>query len=258
MDKRNNHIGYTDDDHRYFNTKTNEDYISVTTLIGRYKVPFNEKYWSLWKALEAVIGKRKLKELLCTEDIYSIPEQYSKAKKAKIYATQKKLKAAWRDKRIKAARKGTKYHNEQEIKWKGKSNHKINDTIYKRGTTNLLAEHKNGIFAELLVYNDEYKIAGQIDLAIKKGNKIKLIDYKTNEKLKAKNKFQSMKPPVTHLDDCNLIHYQLQLNLYKWILEQQGYEVSEMVIYHVPTKEYIPIPKLQDEIKAILSDFRGA
>ena len=41
-----------------------------------------------------------------------------------------------------------------------------------------------------------------------------------------------MLPPISHLEDCNLNHYNLQLSLYGWMLEQFGYEVVHLEIQH--------------------------
>ena len=34
------------------------------------------------------------------------------------------------------------------------------------------------------------------------------------------NSFQRMREPLSHLDDCQGVHYRMQLNVYRWILEK--------------------------------------
>ena len=54
---------------------------------------------------------------------------------------------------------------------------------------------------------------------------VDIIDWKTNDKLSfksifevSKGKTKKLKYPLSSLDDCNGIHYQLQLSLYMWML----------------------------------------
>ncbi len=76
---------------------------------------------------------------------------------------------------------------------------------------------------EFIVGSTEFDIAGSIDnlLIDKKTNDLILIDYKTNKKIDY-NSFNGrrMLPPMDNLEDCNYIHYCLQLNIYKLLIEK--------------------------------------
>jgi CRISPR/Cas system-associated exonuclease Cas4 (RecB family) len=253
IDKRNKHIGYNDELHKYYDLKTGEVYTSVTTVIKKLVPPFDEDYWSLYKALQQYFVDFKLLKTKMT-----IPEMAKLADVEKLEALRRVILFKWEQKRKSAAAKGTAYHKNQEDKWRSKAVHEIIGGEYNRATTNILDEHENGVFPELLVFNDEYKIAGQIDLAIKKGKKIKLLDYKTNENLDFANRFQTMLPPLSHLDDCNFNHYILQLNLYAFILEEDGYEVEEMAIYHSTFNKVYKVPKRESDIKKLLRWFASS
>ena len=57
--------------------------------------------------------------------------------------------------------------------------------------------------------------------------------------MKESNTFQSLKPPLDHLDACNLNTYSLQLNIYRWILvSEYNLNVGELylVICHEVNK----------------------
>jgi hypothetical protein len=56
--------------------------------------------------------------------------------------------------------------------------------------------------------------------------------HNTNKEIKTFNNYQNLKYPVSHLQDCNLNHYNLQLSIYAWMLEQFGFEVIAMEIEH--------------------------
>jgi hypothetical protein len=47
-----------------------------------------------------------------------------------------------------------------------------------------------------------------------------LMDWKNSKEIKFANRFRRGAGCCAHLDDCNFAHYTLQLNIYKWMLEQ--------------------------------------
>jgi hypothetical protein len=85
---------------------------------------------------------------------------------------------------------------------------------------------------EWLVFDEEHKVAGSIDMVYKKPDgTLAIYDWKRIEDLKTENKFQSGLGPVDHLPDTNYWHYSLQLNVYRYILQKHyGYTVSELAL----------------------------
>jgi hypothetical protein len=85
---------------------------------------------------------------------------------------------------------------------------------------------------EWLVFDEEHKVAGSIDMVYKKPDgTLAIYDWKRTEELKTDNPFQSGRGPVSHLPDTNYWHYSLQLNVYRYILEKHyGYTVSELAL----------------------------
>ena len=55
IDKQNGDVCFNDENHIYWNLKDNSKYISVTTLIERFGQPFDESFWSAYKALEKIM-----------------------------------------------------------------------------------------------------------------------------------------------------------------------------------------------------------
>jgi len=75
--------------------------------------------------------------------------------------------------------------------------------------------------------DDEYLLVGIADLIIKSGNNIKIIDYKTADKIDMKSKYDmakkkkaTFKYPISNIEDCNYNEYQLQLSIYAWMLKK--------------------------------------
>ena len=95
-----------------------------------------------------------------------------------------------------------------------------------------------GNYPELIIYSNYYKIAGQSDLVVIHEDKtFEIEDYKTDKEITFKGSIffnskkrvaevQKFKNPVSHLDDVNWNKYQLQLSIYAYILERQGYKLK--------------------------------
>lgn len=76
---------------------------------------------------------------------------------------------------------------------------------------------------ELVVGDEDIRIGGSIDFLAysKKFDRLIIIDYKSNTSIKFESyKNQKMKGFLSHLDDCNFVHYSLQLNGYQYLLEK--------------------------------------
>jgi hypothetical protein len=107
---------------------------------------------------------------------------------------------------------------------------------------------------EWLVFDEEHKVAGSIDMVYKKADgTLAIYDWKRAEEIKTENTFQSGLGPVNHLPDTNYWHYSLQLNVYRYILQKHyGYIVSELalVVLH-PTNSSWRVAKvnmMDDEV----------
>ena len=128
----------------------------------------------------------------------------------------------------------------------------------------LLADYEM-IDSELIIFSEEEGISGTIDLIMrnKETGRIAILDWKTSKKVEKKNGYSKpCHPPIEDMLDSNYNKYMLQLNLYKYILESEGYvegEIDKMILLHIrpkTTKTYV-IDYAQDEIKAILEHRRN-
>lgn len=102
----------------------------------------------------------------------------------------------------------------------------------------------NYLASEVIIYSEELKLAGTIDLIIynKEENHISLIDWKTNKKINKRsfNRNQKgIKPPLNNMDDCNFNHYNLQLSMYQYILESYyDVKVKGLFLVHLNEQEF--------------------
>ena len=122
---------------------------------------------------------------------------------------------------------------------------------------------------EWRIFDEEFGIAGTVDLLAKSGDKYVMYDWKRSLKVISPlsnglyniqgNGFSSGLGQLSHLDDSSFNHYCLQQNLYRRILKTKyGIDVAQMflVIFHREYDRYylIPVPKMDKEINVILSE----
>lgn len=117
---------------------------------------------------------------------------------------------------------------------------------------------------EWLVFDEEHKVAGSIDMVYKKSDgTLAIYDWKRIEDLKTENRFQSGLGPVDHLPDTNYWHYTLQLNVYRYIIQKHyGFVVSELalVVLHPNNKTYrvARLNFMDDEVVGMMASRKRA
>ena len=94
------------------------------------------------------------------------------------------------------------------------------------------------IMSEVIIYSEELKIAGTVDILAKDNNtgEYVIIDWKTSKKInKVSFKHKTGIHEVSkNIMDCNFSHYSLQLSLYRYILEEYyNLKVRNQVIAHL-------------------------
>ena len=191
IDKQNGNVCFNNDSHCYWNVNDNEKYISVTTLIHRFTQPFDKEFWSAYKALEKLIPKDswiiEKKSLLNSKkfdksilEVYNISED-------EFNKVQQGILDDWDNENKKSCERGTKIHEEIENSFY-KSPSDI--SLQKFGIGGKFECKKDypeldleyGVYPEYLVYRESddgiLRIAGQVDLIVKSGNEITIIDHK--------------------------------------------------------------------------------
>ena len=237
-------VSFQEEGHIYQN-ELGEKYISATTLIGLYKKEFDGPYWSTYKSIKDVLSAKN------QWDFYKIQaggwEQVvdywsqSPVHLDEVLDRTKYYLEMWRKEKEDAAEKGTKEHKVREDALLAQqrvygSSKYTRDLIFEVGRDSIMKPNYNGnvVYAEARVWNDHYKIAGTVDKVEREGIYLDIKDYKTSKEIdKAGFRNEKMNHPLSEVLDCNFNHYQLQLSLYGWMLEQQGYKVRSLEIIHI-------------------------
>jgi len=234
-------------------TTDNIKWTSVTSFVGLFKPKFDAE------------GQAK---------------KSSKNKRSKWYGmTPKEILDAWNGESERAIELGNWYHNQREenlcefktIERDGVEVPIIRPIVDGSGTKIAPDQKLNdGVYPEHFVYLKSLGICGQADLVTIVNGKINIIDYKTNKEIKEKGFTNwegitsKMYKPVSHLDDCNLKHYNLQLSLYAYIIKKHNpkLKVGDLQIQHVTfekegeNKFGYPITKYNDQEEPIIKDIK--
>lgn len=263
---------FFEEGHKYINPKTKEEYISVTTLLHKFE-PVKD-----WTEIATKYVKARTEERLIEE----LTEKYSISKESllaffKTLGKVETVKHLWKLKNQQACEAGTELHLEKEKETLSQEEHFIAEGVFLPlgiDATNVedLYQLPDGIYTELLVWDNFLAIAGQADkVIIQTINNIRYVDiedYKTNEEIKQWNYIdrnnkkiinENLLFPLDHLCNCNYWLYQLQLNMYGWLLEQFGFKFRGGKIIHVKddNKEY-DLLNLQNEINNIITVYQDA
>ncbi len=221
-------IIFIPDKHEYKSIQEDPiEWLSVTTLVGYFKQPF---------------------------DAMSMSEKSAKNKKSKWYGmTPEDIRDAWKAEANRATTLGTWYHNQREADLCQL------DTMTKEGVevpvfkpTEIdgvkyapVQKLVDGIYPEHFVYLKSAGICGQSDYVDVVNKKVNIMDYKTNKEIKTESFknwegiSQKMKGPLSHLDDCNFMHYAMQLSTYMYMILKHNHKLDpgKMTIHHIKFEE---------------------
>ena len=229
-------------DHKYV-SEDDINWLSVTSFIGNFKQPF---------------------------DADGIAKKCSTNKKSKWYGlTPEEIKEAWKAEANRATTLGTWYHNQREADICGITNmerHGATIPVFKPIEVDGVKHSpnqklKDGIYPEHMVYLRSAGVCGQSDLVEVVDGKVHITDYKTNKEIKVEGftnwegVTQKMASPVSHLDDCHLNHYALQLSMYMYIILKHNPKLTAgtLTIHHILFEE-AGRDKFNNPISALDSD----
>ena len=280
--KQNGNIAFIEETHKYFDvTNPDAQFTSVTTMIHEYTQPFDKEFWSAYKALEKLLPKDvwnvEKKSLLNSKkfdkvllDLHSISEN-------DFNREQQGILDEWDNENRKSCERGTKIHADLENSFYQKkkdidiSKFEIGGKFECRKDYSEL-DIENGVYPEYLISrvseDGKLRIAGQIDLLVKKGNKIIIADWKTNKKIETKSFFNNktktsvkMKFPLNNLDDVNYWHYALQLSTYAWMVQKLNpeFEIEDLILVHFDHNDNMTVyhlPYLKTEVIKMLNHFK--
>lgn len=198
-------------------------WLSVTSIIEHFKEPF---------------------------DAQKVAELVSKKKTSKWYGLKpEEIIALWDKEKNRSTKLGSWYHNGRE------EDTNACNTIRREGIDLQIFPSLEqdgvkyapdqalvpGIYPEHFMYLNSAKICGQADRVEVIGDRVDIIDYKSNKEIKTEGftgrdgVTKKMYPPLNHLDDCNYIHYSIQLSFYMYMIlkHNPNLKPGNMILQHV-------------------------
>tara|TARA_R110001632_G_scaffold78878_1_gene176796 strand:+ start:3309 stop:4136 length:828 start_codon:yes stop_codon:yes gene_type:complete len=217
-------LKFTAENHKYETPdKPDFKWLSVTSAISLFKPPFDKD---------------------------GIAKKSSKNKKSKWYGmSPDDIIKVWDNENKRALKLGSWYHDQREqeliacdtLQRNGIDLNVIRpleqDGIKLAPSQSLVA----GIYPEHMVYLKSAQLCGQADRVEVVGNIVNIYDYKTNKEIKSKGysnwegKVNKLSGPLSHVDDCNLMHYALQLSIYMYIILKHNHSLKpgKLEIHHI-------------------------
>ena len=229
-------------------------WVSVTTLIGALKQPFNSNE----------VAKR------CS--LSNKPTNKWKG------MSVSDIQQAWKNEADRACTLGNWYHDQREQDMlecnsivRENTSLPIVKSITDDNGRKIAPVQKivNGVYPEHMVYLKSSGICGQSDLVEVINDRLNIIDYKTNKEIKSESFINwegvsnKMLGPLSHLDDCNLNHYNIQLSIYMYIIlkHNPNLKPGKVIIHHITFEEEeekdkygYPITKLDNQGDPIINN----
>lgn len=228
------------------------DWVGVTSFVSFFKQPFDAVSQSL---------------------------KSSKNKKSPWFGIDpEEIQKIWKGEGSRSTDLGHWYHNQRE------SDITEFDTMDRNGVTIPIVRPlikdgikyaptqvlSNGIYPEHLVFLKSIGLCGQSDRVEVVNNIISISDYKTNKEVKLNGYTnwegitQMMQEPLSHLEDCHIVHYGLQLSLYLYIILKHNPKLipGKLTIDHITFEEEgkdahgYPIYKKDNEGNFILKELK--
>jgi hypothetical protein len=156
---------------------------------------------------------------------------------SEIALSATEIKEKWRLNGLDASKRGTYMHLLFELYLNGADPPFYTPELEMFLRYLLTIQHLTAYRTEWMIWAGPERLAGSIDfVAQTPSGGLVLFDWKRSKNLcqQYTNRYRRMRECLGHLDDCKGIHYRLQLNLYKWVLEHY-YNQNVVAMFVVAT-----------------------
>lgn len=233
-------ITFFDSGHKYLDSRDRE-YVSGTSFLSNFFPKFNSD----------LVSKK-------------VAEKQGK--------TQAQVLQEWSQ----ASSSGVKLHENCENQFIGRrerfhqptSQDEYTSFVCAYNTVEMLQNRYELIGCELIVFSPRYYLAGCIDLLVycPNLNKYLILDWKRCKAIRSTGfDNETAYYPIGHLQNCNLVKYGLQIFLYQYIAQKEGYlpinaDIERWLIHIGPGATepiFIPLPDYKTEILEMMLHFNS-
>jgi hypothetical protein len=250
IEQRNQLLSFDEPSHTYTVAGVDAEFVSVTGVIKTQFKPFEVNIIAAAMAKSANLHKKP--------DYAAIAAVESLAQRKIL------IKEQWKA----AAEKGTAMHAwaEQRILRNPTTQEDVDESLpieYQFLAIYLNSMIEAGIvlyIPEVRMYDILTMVAGMADLiTMNPDGTFNLVDFKRSRLITSKGNGWGTTRHTKKMKDCNLMHYYVQLNLYKWLLEKNYHiTISSMLILncHPNNSGYMihKVPDMQGVANGIMMD----
>jgi hypothetical protein len=228
--ERDKRIAFYPENHLY--KIDNIPALSVTTIISKFFPEFDTEYWATVKASE-------------------------------LGMSPKEVAAQWKETGEKAAQQGTFLHEQIEKYYLQQQYQQTEEFhLFKQFVNE--HNHLKPYRSEWRIFDEDYHIAGTIDLITENHGVFEIYDWKRSEKVVniygkpiTENSFQCGVGKLKEIPDTKFNRYSLQQSLYRYILERKyNLKISKMylIVLHPKYEQYykVEVPYLKKHVEYIL------
>lgn len=229
---------------------------SMSSLVTTHDSEFDDTYWLRYKSFEETLGGKDkfkaAKEYYGYKGVKSPPVEFFKRiwvdfddyQRTSYEIAKEKIQGEWWLKNMSRSSKGTIYHKvreDEDIAAGGTVNpvtgvfQKIpiyinRDLADSHSLVHDLYTLPDGYYPELLIFDPELEILGQVDRAwiwtIDGDRFYCSSDYKTNFEKRKKKGWEKLKAPFNQMDNGSVSKYTVQQSGYAYMMERWGYNIS--------------------------------
>lgn len=171
---------------------------------------------------------------------------------------KEEIKAEWELKGKIACELGTQLHQSIEAYYKGVP--APLDTVEYGYFEDFVSKNTLDTFqVEWCLFHEPTTLIGTIDYVSKRRDgTLDLYDWKRSSEL-SKGFGRCLLPELSHIPDSKYWKYTLQLNLYKFLVEENGYKVNKMYIvcFHPSNSGFQKLEVQEIDVKTILNKYRS-
>ena len=205
-------ISFDEENHKYIHKPSNKEFISCTTLLGKYQKPF-----------ESDLHARHVAD--------------------REGFTKEQVLQKWEFENKKACDKGNATHKLLEIYLT--ENRTINGAQWLYDAYDNAAKKDIGkvkeLFSETILYDEDYCVAGMADLIFNHNkNEFTIADFKTNKKYDFHSNYNEwFLKPLEHLQVCKFNLYGLQLSMYAYFYEKMtNTKCRSLINFYIKDKQF--------------------
>lgn len=241
-------VRFRDSDHTYSCLPSGDKLKSVTTLLGEYKRPFDNPYWTKTKGDEWGLPAKVVDSYWNYLNYHGITRGSYLHNFMEMLVNRKEIEPEYPQKVLRFPTHRLARFNVEINLLKDQAKRFVDDT----------KDYLIPIQSELVVGDTQLGLGGMVDQLFfnVKANEYQLWDWKTDKKIRMNSDYY-LTDALFYLEDCEFIKYSLQVSLYKYIIEKNTslkLGTSYVVWFNAYNDSYriIELKNLIDDLRSIL------